>query len=59
MERLSINLADYGYTSQSGDGFNASSSENVDALNKALSAGEITGRETANLTDASGAPLKV
>lgn len=59
MERLSINLADYGYTSQSDDGFNASSSKNVDALNKALSAGEITGRETANLTDASGAPLKV
>lgn len=28
-------------------------------LNKALSAGEVTGRDTANLTTASGAPLKV
>jgi hypothetical protein len=28
-------------------------------LNKALSAGSITGRETTNLTTASGSPLKV
>ena len=56
MESLSINLSDYGYQSQ---GFGSMSSENVDALNKALSAGDITGRETTDLTDASGAPLKV
>jgi len=60
MERLSINLADYGYASQQ-DGlhFGAGSSENVDALNKALTAEQITGRDTADLTTASGAPLKV
>lgn len=60
MERLSINLADYGYASQQ-DGlhFGAGSMENVDALNKALAAEQITGRETADLTTASGAPLKV
>lgn len=58
MERLSVNLADYGFASQS-DGFGTSSAESVDQLNKALSAGDITGRETANATDASGAPLKV
>jgi len=60
MERLSINLADYGYASQQ-DGLHlgAGSSENVDALNKALNAEQITGRDTADLTTASGAPLKV
>lgn len=58
MERLSINLADYGYASQN-DGYGNSSAENVDALNKALEASSITGRETTNMTDASGAPLKV
>lgn len=60
MERLSINLADYGYASQQ-DGFHSGqgSMENVDALNKALEAGDITGRETSNLTSASGSPLKV
>lgn len=56
MDKLSINLSDYGYQSQ---GFGSMSQENVDALNKALSAGDITGRETTDLTDASGAPLKV
>ncbi len=56
MEKLSINLSDYGY--QAG-GFGAMSSENVDALNKALGAGDITGRETADLQTAGGAPLKV
>jgi hypothetical protein len=35
------------------------SSENLDQLNKALAAEQITGRETTNLTTASGAPLKV
>ena len=39
MEKLSINLADYGYAAQQ-DGFHfgIGSSENVDALNKALAA---------------------
>ena len=60
MERLSINLSDYGYASQQ-DGMHAGtgSMENVDQLNKALAAEDITGRETTNLTTASGAPLKV
>src|SRR5574344_2641594 len=60
MERLSINLADYGYASQQ-DGLHvgAGSMANVDALNKALAAEQITGRDTSDLTTASGAPLKV
>lgn len=60
MERLSINLADYGYAAQQ-DGFHSGmhGSENLDQLNKALAAEQITGRETADLTTASGAPLKV
>lgn len=60
MENLSINLSDYGYAAQQ-DGFHSGmqSSESVDQLNKALSAEQITGRETTNLTDASGSPLKV
>ena len=60
MERLSINLADYGYASQQ-DGFHNGmhGSENLDQLNKALAAEEITGRQTTDLTTASGAPLKV
>jgi hypothetical protein len=33
--------------------------EDLDNLNKALSAEDITGRDTTNLTNASGAPLKV
>lgn len=57
MERLSINLSDYGYKGVSGYG--QGSMGEVDALNKALAAGDITGRETANMTDASGSPLKV
>ena len=59
-ERLSINLQDYGFASQQ-DGLHAGmqSAEAVDQLNKALAAEQITGRETANLTTASGAPLKV
>ena len=60
MERLSINLDDYGFAAQQ-DGFHSGtqSAESVDQLNKALSAQQITGRETADLTTASGAPLKV
>ena len=57
MERLSINLADYGY--QGTNGYGQGNQAEVDALNKALAAGEITGRETTNMTDASGSPLKV
>lgn len=56
MDRLSINLQDY---VQNGNGFGSSSAGAVEELNKALSAGQITGRETADRLDASGAPLKV
>jgi len=58
MGKLSINLSDYGYAAGN-DGYGSSSGESVDALNKALSAGEMTGRETTDMADASGAPLKV
>lgn len=56
MDRLSINLADY---SNNGNGYGAGSEESVQQLNKALQAGDITGRETTDRVDASGAPLKV
>ena len=60
MEKLSINLSDYGLaTKQDGLHMGGSSMAEVDQLNKALAAEDITGRETANLTTASGAPLKV
>lgn len=60
MDRLSINLADYGFAvNQDGGHMGGSSMEAVDALNKALAAEQITGRDTADLTTASGAPLKV
>lgn len=61
MDNLSVNLADYGFSqgSEAYDGYGTANAETVDQLNKALSAGEITGRETSNLTNASGAPLKV
>ena len=58
MDRLSINLADYGIQAR-GAQYGSSSQEEVAMLNKALEATEITGRQTTNLTDASGAPLKV
>lgn len=58
MDRLSINLADYGIASGEAQ-YGSSSQEEVAQLNKALEATEITGRQTTNLTDASGAPLKV
>lgn len=54
MSKLSISMADY-----SGGFMGAESSESVEQLNKALAAGDITGRETVNQMDASGAPLKV
>lgn len=56
MDRLSINLSDY---ASAGNGYGSASRESLDALNKALQAGDITGRETTDQTDASGAPLKV
>lgn len=59
MERLSVTMSDYGFGNGQ-DGFGTpTSAENVDLLNKALMAEHITGRDTTNLTDASGAPLKV
>lgn len=56
MGNLSINMSDY---NAQGAEYGQSNMEDVNLLNKALSAGEITGRETADLTTASGAPLKV
>lgn len=57
-----VQLSDY-QMSQSFDGqvtFGAQTSpEDLQNLNKALQAGSITGRDTTNLTTASGAPLKV
>lgn len=57
-----VQLADYNYL-QSGRNEvlfgHGSTGEDLDSLNKAVSAGSITGRETTNLTNASGAPLKV
>lgn len=55
-----INLADYqlGLDNQVMFG-GQTSPEDLDNLNKALAAGSITGRETTNLTTASGSPLKV
>lgn len=60
MEKLSVNLADYGYASQKDGLFSGMhGSEGLDQLNKALEAQDITGRTTADLTTASGASLKV
>lgn len=55
-ERLSISLADY---AANGNGFGIGSQGAVDDLNKALQAGQITGRDTTDRFDASGSPLKV
>ena len=54
MNKLSISMADY-----TGGFMGTESAESIDQLNKALAAGDITGRETTNQMDASGAPLKV
>lgn len=61
---LGLNLAEYANSAaQSGNGqaaiFGGSSAEELNQLNKALEAGSITGRDTADLSTASGAPLKV
>lgn len=55
---LGLNLQNYEAGSQSGAGGQSTAAE-LDMLNKALSAQHITGRETTDLTNASGAPLKV
>lgn len=59
---LGVSLADYQGGNFDGqalfDGANVSP-EQLSDLSKALEAGSITGRDTANLTTASGAPLKV
>lgn len=58
MSKLSINLSDYAGGSQGAE-YGTMGMENVDQLNKALEASNITGRETTDMLDASGAPLKV
>lgn len=55
---LGINLSDYNAAGQAG-GFAGGNMEDINNLTKALDAGQITGRETTDLTTASGAPLKV
>lgn len=52
-----LNLADYAKAATNGVG--GSSAEELQQLNKALEAGQISGRETTNSTTASGSPLKV
>lgn len=58
---LGATLMDYVNNPASGgvDGFSSSTQSEVTDLLKALEARDITGRETTNLTNASGAPLKV
>lgn len=59
MSNLSINLSDYANNPQDGFYSGMHGSEDLNQLNKALEAEQITGRQTTDLTDASGAPLKV
>jgi hypothetical protein len=56
-----LNLQDYAKAAANNQSavFGGSSMEELNQLQKALEAGSITGRETNNLTTASGAPLKV
>ena len=57
---VDINLTDYAQGGLDNQVlFDSSSQASVEELNKALEALEITGRDTADLTTASGAPLKV
>ncbi len=57
---LGINLADYQYGALDNQVlFDSTSEQGYSELSKALEARSITGRETTNLTTASGAPLKV
>jgi len=62
MQNLGVSLADYQNGQFDGQALfdNANvSAEELAELSKALEAGQITGRETADMTTASGAPLKV
>jgi hypothetical protein len=60
LNNLGVSLKDYGAGNYDGQAlFDSSSPEELSELSKALEAGSITGRDTANLTTASGAPLKV
>lgn len=56
-----INLADYAKAAASNGSAmaNGSTMEELNQLQKALEAGQITGRDTNGMTNASGAPLKV
>jgi len=56
---LGINLDQYRSNPNDAVLFDQSPESQVNDLKKALEAGEITGRETNNLTTASGSPLKV
>lgn len=51
-----VSLQDYAVGTQFGGDY---SQQDVELLYKAMSAGQMTGRETTDLQDASGAPLKV
>lgn len=55
-----LNLQDYAANAADGQVFSgAGGSQELQELSKALEAGQISGRETNNLTNASGSPLKV
>lgn len=56
MRNLGVSLADY---ESLGQGFGAATQAELGELQKALVAGQVTGRETDGLLDQSGAPLKV
>lgn len=55
------NIADYQNAANGAGGFDISNvtQEQLAEISKALEAGQITGRDTTNLTNASGAPLKI
>lgn len=56
----SLNLADYAMSAADNETFHGSgTTDELGQLSKALEAGMITGRDTNNLTNASGSPLKV
>jgi hypothetical protein len=60
MDNLGISLSDYqGGQENVGLEFGQASAQELSDLNKALTAGNMTGRETTGLTNASGAPLKL
>jgi hypothetical protein len=62
LSNLGVSLQDYQNGNYDGQALFDTSNitpEQLSELSKALDAGSITGRETANLTNASGAPLKV